>query len=284
MGLCIWRRPIRVQPSQDRAHGSSIPTIAFIVWPMSSRATPSATTRSRRSSGIDEVADDRFRVRVERRRRDGGLRAFGEERVPCRGSWECRFGIGTGSLALRHCDVSAPLRVGRRRCCVARHAGQARPSRRHRADSVSLVDVPETRYARSGDLQIAYQIVGEGPLDVVLVPPYLSNIEMYWDLPFYSRFFGRLSSFSRLILFDRRGSGMSDGIAGATPLEEQIDDVQAVIDAVGSEPPALFSFAEGCGLTALFAASHPHLVRALVLVSPQPPAGGRTGVRVGAEC
>jgi len=135
---------------------------------------------------------------------------------------------------------------------------------------VSLVDVPETRYARSGDLQIAYEMVVEGPLDVVLVPPYLSNIEMYWDLPFFSRFFGRLASFSRLILFDRRGSGMSDGLAGATPLEEQIDDVQAVIDGVGSEQPALFSYAEGCGLTALFAASHPDLVRAVVLVSPQP--------------
>ena len=119
-------------------------------------------------------------------------------------------------------------------------------------------------------MQIAYQAVGEGPLDVVLVPPYLSNIELYWDLPFYSRFFGRLSSFSRLILFDRRGTGMSDGIAGATPLEEQIDDVQAVIDAVGSEQPVLLSYAEGCGLAALFAASHPDLMRALVLVSPQP--------------
>ena len=132
------------------------------------------------------------------------------------------------------------------------------------------MDVPETRYARSGDLQIAYEMVVEGPLDVVLVPPYLSNIEMYWDLPFFSRFFGRLASFSRLILFDRRGSAMSDGLAGATPLEEQIDDVQAVIDGVGSEQPALFSYAEGCGLTALFAASHPDLVRAVVLVSPQP--------------
>jgi len=134
---------------------------------------------------------------------------------------------------------------------------------------VGAVDVPETRYAHSGDLQIAYQTVGEGPLNVVLVPPYLSNIEMYWDLPFYSRFLERLSSFSRLILFDRRGTGMSDGTAGATPLEEQIDDVQAVIDAVGSEQPVLLSYAEGCGLTALFAASHPDLMRALVLVSPQ---------------
>ncbi len=135
---------------------------------------------------------------------------------------------------------------------------------------MSPVDVPETRYARSGDLQIAYQVVGEGPLDVVVVSSYLSNIELFWELPSFSRFYGRLSSFSRLILFDRRGSGMSDGIAGATPLEEQIDDVQAVIDAVGSEQPVLTTMLEGCGLTALFAASHPDLVRALVLVSPQP--------------
>ena len=132
------------------------------------------------------------------------------------------------------------------------------------------MDAPETRYARSGDLQIAYQAVGEGPLDVVLVPAYLSNIELFWELPSFARLFGQLSSFSRLILFDRRGSGMSDGIAGATPLEETIDDVQAVIDAVGAEQPVLISFLEGCGLTALFAASHPGLIRALVLISPQP--------------
>ncbi|MGB2851065.1 MAG: adenylate/guanylate cyclase domain-containing protein [Solirubrobacterales bacterium] len=132
------------------------------------------------------------------------------------------------------------------------------------------MDVPQTHYARSGDLQIAYQVLGEGPLDMVVIQPYLSNIEMFWELPSFARFFGQLSSFSRLILFDRRGSGMSDGIAGATPLEETIDDVQAVIDAVGSEQPVLTSYLEGCGLTALFAASHPDLVRALVLISPQP--------------
>jgi class 3 adenylate cyclase len=132
------------------------------------------------------------------------------------------------------------------------------------------VGVPETLYARSGDLQIAYQVVGDGPLDVVLVPSYLSNIEMYWELPTFARFYERLAAFSRLILFDRRGSGMSDGIAGVSPLEEQIDDVQAVIEAVGSEQPVLASTLEGCGLTALYAASHPDVVRALVLVSPQP--------------
>ncbi len=131
------------------------------------------------------------------------------------------------------------------------------------------MDIPQTRYARNGDLQIAYQVVGDGPLDVVLVPTYLSNIEMYWELPSFARFHERIAAFSRLILFDRRGSGMSDGIAGATPLEEQIDDVQAVIDAAGCKEPVLTSWLEGCTLTALYAASHPDLVRALVLISPQ---------------
>lgn len=132
------------------------------------------------------------------------------------------------------------------------------------------MDVPETRYARSGDLQIAFQVVGEGPLDIVWVPAYLSNTELFWELPSFARFYERLASFSRLILFDRRGSGMSDGIAGATPLEQQIDDVRAVLDAAGSRQPVLASHLEGCGLTALFAASYPDVVRALVLLSPQP--------------
>lgn len=132
------------------------------------------------------------------------------------------------------------------------------------------MDVPQTRYARSGDLQIAYQVVGDGPLDILWVPSYLSNTELFWELPSFARFYERLASFSRLILFDRRGSGMSDGLAGATPLEEQVDDVQAVIDAAGSQQPVLASYLEGCGLTALFAASNPDLVRALVLLSPQP--------------
>ncbi len=132
------------------------------------------------------------------------------------------------------------------------------------------MDLPETRYARSGDLQIAYQVIGEASLDVVLVPAYLSNIEMSWELEPFSRLYLGLSSFSRLTLIERRGSGMSDGIIGKTPLEAEIDDVKAVIEAVGSEQPVLISYAEGCGLTALFAASHPDLVRALVLISPQP--------------
>ena len=130
--------------------------------------------------------------------------------------------------------------------------------------------VPATTYVPRGDLQIACQAAGDGPLDIVMVSTYLSNIEMYWEIPFFARFFDRLASFARLILFDRRGCAMSDGVAGATPLEEQIDDVQAVIDGFGCEQPVLASSLEGCGLSALYAASHPGLIRALVLVSPQP--------------
>ena len=111
-----------------------------------------------------------------------------------------------------------------------------------------------TRYARSGDLQIAYQVAGDGPLDVLVVPRWFSNVELDWELPAMGGFLTRIASFARLIQFDRRGAGMSGGIAGATPLEEQIDDVRAVLDAAGSDQPALISIAEGCALAVLFAA------------------------------
>jgi class 3 adenylate cyclase len=127
-----------------------------------------------------------------------------------------------------------------------------------------------TRYAHSGDVQIAYQVAGQGPLDVLVVPRWFSNIELDWEVPPSARFLTRLASFARLIQFDRRGAGMSGGIAGATPLEEQIDDVRAVLEAVDSDQPALISIAEGCALAVLFAASHPNLVRALVLITPTP--------------
>jgi class 3 adenylate cyclase len=127
-----------------------------------------------------------------------------------------------------------------------------------------------TRYARSGDTQIAYQVAGEGPLDVLVIPRWFSNIELDWELPPTARFHARLASFARLVQFDRRGAGMSGGMAGATPLEEQIDVVRAVLDAADADQPALVSIAEGCALAVLFAASHPDLVRALVLITPTP--------------
>jgi class 3 adenylate cyclase len=127
-----------------------------------------------------------------------------------------------------------------------------------------------TGYTRSGDVQIAYQVAGEGPLDVVVVPRWFSNIELDWELPPMARFLTRLASFARLIQFDRRGAGMSGGTPGATPLEEQIDDVRAVLAAARSEQPAPIAIAEACGLAVLFAASHPQAVRALVLITPTP--------------
>lgn len=129
---------------------------------------------------------------------------------------------------------------------------------------------PVTRYARSGDLHIAYQVVGEGPFDLLYVPSWISQVEHYWEEPLIARYFGRLASFSRLIMFDRRGSGLSDPLPRAPTLEEQMDDVIAVLDAAGSERAALFALLEGGALAALFAASHPERVGALILYEAQP--------------
>ena len=130
------------------------------------------------------------------------------------------------------------------------------------------MDVPQTGYARSGDLQIAYQVVGERPLDIVFVPAFATSVEAIWGLPRAASFLKRLASFSRLILFDRRGTGMSDGTRGVASLEEQIDDVRAVMNATACDHPAFISQSEGCALAALFAASNPSLVRALVMMVP----------------
>jgi pimeloyl-ACP methyl ester carboxylesterase len=124
---------------------------------------------------------------------------------------------------------------------------------------------PETRYARSGDLRIAYQVVGSGPLDLVFVPGAGSNIDLFWEAPPWANFFSRLAAFSRLILFDKRGTGLSDRIAGVASLEERMDDVRAVMDAVGSHHAALFGISEGGPMSLLFSATHPSRVQALVV-------------------
>jgi pimeloyl-ACP methyl ester carboxylesterase len=95
--------------------------------------------------------------------------------------------------------------------------------------------VSETRYARSGDVSIAYRVAGEGPFDVVFVPGSGSHVEFAWEVPFLRAWFERVASFARLIHFDKRGTGMSDAVSAATPLETRMDDVRAVMDAVGSE-------------------------------------------------
>jgi pimeloyl-ACP methyl ester carboxylesterase len=124
---------------------------------------------------------------------------------------------------------------------------------------------PETRYAKSGDVRIAYQVVGSGPFDLVFVPGFVSNIDLFWEIPEWAYFFGRLSAFSRLILFDKRGTGLSDRVAGIATLEERMDDVRAVMDAAGSERAALFGVSEGGPMSLLFAATYPQRATALVL-------------------
>jgi pimeloyl-ACP methyl ester carboxylesterase len=124
---------------------------------------------------------------------------------------------------------------------------------------------PETRYARSGDVHIAYQIVGEGPFDLVFVPGFVSNVEAAWESPARTRFFRRLASFSRLILFDKRGTGLSDRTSEIFTLEQRMDDVRAVMDAAGSERAALFGISEGGPMSVLFAATYPERTTALAM-------------------
>jgi len=123
----------------------------------------------------------------------------------------------------------------------------------------------EVRYARSGDVNIAYQVVGEGPMDLVLVPGFISHLELDWADPHSAHFLRRLASFSRLIRFDKRGTGLSDRPGGLPDLETRMDDVRAVLDAVGSERAALFGYSEGGPMSILFAGTYPERTTALVL-------------------
>jgi pimeloyl-ACP methyl ester carboxylesterase len=124
-----------------------------------------------------------------------------------------------------------------------------------------------TEYARSGGVHIAYQAVGTGVLDLVHVPGWVSHVELAWEEPTLARFLGRLASFSRLITFDKRGTGLSDRVPDANlpTLEERMDDLRAVMDAIGSERAAIFGVSEGANLSALFAATCPERTTALVM-------------------
>jgi pimeloyl-ACP methyl ester carboxylesterase len=127
---------------------------------------------------------------------------------------------------------------------------------------------PTTRYARSGTLSIAYQVVGEGPRDLVNVAGWVSHLEAGWDEPRQARFRRRLASFSRLILFDKRGTGMSDRVADRDlpTLEQRMDDVRAVMDAADSERAAIVGQSEGGGMAMLFAATYPERTTALITI------------------
>jgi pimeloyl-ACP methyl ester carboxylesterase len=124
---------------------------------------------------------------------------------------------------------------------------------------------PETRYAKNGEVHIAYQVVGEGPTDLLLIPGFLTHVDHQWDEPSFARFLNRLASFSRLIIFDVRGTGLSDRAPELPALEEQMDDVMTVLDAVESTSAAFFGVSQAGPMAMLFAATHPERTRALVL-------------------
>lgn len=127
------------------------------------------------------------------------------------------------------------------------------------------MDAPETRYAKNGDIHIAYQVLGEGPPDLLLLLGAFGHVEDVWGHPLATHFLARLSRFARLIVMDMRGTGLSDGIQERSTFEEQMDDVRAVQDAVGSEGSAVFAVSQGGPVAILFAATYPERTAALIL-------------------
>ncbi len=125
--------------------------------------------------------------------------------------------------------------------------------------------LPETRYALSGELRIAYQTLGEGPVDLVHAPGWVSHVEYGWEEPSLAHFYRGLTSFSRLILFDKRGTGLSDRAAGLPDIQQRMDDVRAVMDAAGSRRATIFGWSEGVGMAIIFAVTYPERTAALVL-------------------
>jgi class 3 adenylate cyclase len=131
---------------------------------------------------------------------------------------------------------------------------------------------PETKYAKSGDVHIAYQVVGDGPVDLVIVTGWVSHVDLAWENPIFERATARLASFARVLLFDKRGTGLSDRVQdGALPtLEQRMDDVRAVMDAASSERAVLFGISEGGSMSLMFSATYPDRVSGLILYASYP--------------
>src|SRR3954447_17176125 len=130
---------------------------------------------------------------------------------------------------------------------------------------MSDFELPVTRYATSGDVNIAYQTMGTGPVDIIMVPGFISHVEFMHELPGYTATLRRLSTFARVVTFDKRGQGLSDRISGAPSLEQRMDDVCAVMDDIGSRRAVIVGFSEGGAMSLLFAATYPERVAQLVL-------------------
>src|SRR5271166_295860 len=130
---------------------------------------------------------------------------------------------------------------------------------------MSDFELPNTRYALSGDVNIAFQVMGDGPTDIILVPGVVSHVEFLHELPEYTGFLRRLATFARVVTFDKRGQGLSNGISGAPSLEQRVDDVRAIMDEIGSQRAVLLGFSEGSPMSAFFAAANPERVSKLIL-------------------
>src|SRR5262245_22740222 len=223
------------------------------------RSTPCTTRRSRAGASCSRAC-----------RRTGGWSRSSSSRA-IRSSWpdSSTPSCGRGRRARTRCSASSW--VPRSRSPRRGPSGRSRcPARLHLLGGGAMggVERSETRYARSGDLSIAYQVVGEGPFDLVYVPGWVSNIDLMWDEPGYAAFLERLASFSRLIIFDKRGTGLSDPVPldQLPTLEQRMDDVRAVMDAAESERAALLGHSEGGNMCVLFSATYPERTTALVLV------------------
>ena len=143
--------------------------------------------------------------------------------------------------------------------------------------------IPETRYARSGDISIAYQVFGTGPVDLMIVPGFISHVDLQWQQVGYREWMERLASFARVIVFDKRGTGASDRDVGDSTLEERMDDVRAVLDAAGSQRAAVLGYSEGGPLAILLAAAYPARVSELMLFATFPCSHAAPGYPEGAE-
>jgi len=131
---------------------------------------------------------------------------------------------------------------------------------------MSDINLPQTHYALSGEVSIAYQVMGNGAIDIIMVPGLFSHVEFMHELPGYTAFLRRLSRFARIVSFDKRGQGLSDRMSDAPSLEQRMDDVRAVMDEIGSRRAVIFGFSEGCPMSILFAATYPDRASHLILV------------------
>jgi pimeloyl-ACP methyl ester carboxylesterase len=134
----------------------------------------------------------------------------------------------------------------------------------------AAVELPETRYALSGDVSIAYQVHGDGPIDLVVVPPFVTNVELMWEDENSAAYYRRLGEVACVIRFDKRSTGLSDRAVGIADMETRMDDVRAVMDAVGIERAAIMGLSEGGPLAALFAATYPERTIGLLLWGSAP--------------